>query len=260
MYETVIWVSFIAMATAVLLEAIYRRRHFFYAGVPASVVTLIIADTQPLILDSSINPLTAVLRNNYWLVIHVLTIVSAYGTFLLAAALGHMALIMKMSGWARRRDLEEAYLYIYRSMQIGVLLLATGTILGGIWANYSWGRFWGWDPKEVWALVTLLCYLIVLHGRLANYWSGLGLAFGSVICWFSVLMSWYGVNYVLPAGKSLHGYGAGTGGFSSVLIYSLGELLFVAVSGYIIAMQTRHLKTKPSQQETPLVATRTRTV
>jgi hypothetical protein len=168
-----------------------------------------------------------------------------------------MALIMKMSGWARRRDLEEAYLYIYRSMQIGVLLLATGTILGGIWANYSWGRFWGWDPKEVWALVTLLCYLIVLHGRLAGAWSGLGLAFGSVICWFSVLMSWYGVNYVLPAGKSLHGYGAGTGGFSSVLIYATCEALFVAVAALIISRQTK--KVVSTDKSSDPLPTNTRT-
>ncbi len=227
MYETVIWVSVIVMATAVVMEAIYRSRYFFYAGIPASVIALIIADTQPLVLDASIHPLTAVLRSNYWLIIHVLTIVSAYGAFLLAAALGHIALGMEMVGRAKKRDLDEAHLYIYRAMQVGVLLLTTGTILGGVWANYSWGRFWGWDPKEVWALVTLLCYLAVLHGRIAGVWKGRGLAFGSVICWFSVLMSWYGVNYVLPAGKSLHGYGAGTGGFSSVLGYSLGELIFV---------------------------------
>jgi hypothetical protein len=89
----------------------------------------------------------------------------------------------------------------------------------------------------------------VLHGRLANVWGGLGLAFGSVICWFSVLMSWYGVNYVLPAGKSLHGYGAGTGGFSSVLIYSMGELLFIGIAAYVIALRTP--PKSPSQSPQP---------
>jgi len=100
MYETVIWVSFGAMVFAVILEAVYRKRFFFYAGVPASIIALIVADSQPTILDSSINPLTAVLRNNMWLTIHVLTIVSSYAAFTLTAALGHLALTMSL--WGRR--------------------------------------------------------------------------------------------------------------------------------------------------------------
>jgi ABC-type transport system involved in cytochrome c biogenesis permease subunit len=226
MYETVIWVSFVGMVFASILESVYRKRYFFYAGLPASILTLIIADSQPTILDASINPLTAVLRNNMWLTIHVLTIVSSYAAFVLTAALGHIALVM--SFWGRRyaKSMAEVQFFIYRAMQIGVLLLAAGTILGGVWANYSWGRFWGWDPKETWALVTLLCYLSVLHGRLAGWWGGFGLAIGSVACLLSVVMSWYGVNFVL--GKGLHSYGFGTGGFSYVAVFAAFEAAFVA--------------------------------
>ena len=68
--------------------------------------------------------------------------------------------------------------FIYRTMQVGVLLIAAGTILGGVWADYSWGRFWGWDPKEVWALITLLVYLIPLHGRFAGWVNTFGLVIG----------------------------------------------------------------------------------
>ena len=225
MYETVIWVSFGAMVFAVILESIYRKRFFFYAGVPASIIALIVADSQPTILDASINPLTAVLRNNMWLTIHVLTIVSSYAAFTLTAALGHIALCMSLWRGRYRQAAGEVYFFIYRAMQIGVLLLAAGTILGGVWANYSWGRFWGWDPKETWALITLLCYLALLHGRLAGWWSGFGLAVGSVACFLSVLMSWYGVNFVL--GKGLHSYGFGTGGFSYVATFAACELAFV---------------------------------
>jgi len=226
MYETVIWVSFGAMVFAVILEAVYRKRFFFYAGVPASIIALIVADSQPTILDSSINPLTAVLRNNMWLTIHVLTIVSSYAAFTLTAALGHLALTMSLWGRRYQAATGEVQFFIYRAMQIGVLLLATGTILGGVWANYSWGRFWGWDPKETWALITLLCYLALLHGRLAGWWSGFGLAVGSLVCFLSVLMSWYGVNFVL--GKGLHSYGFGTGGFSYVATFAGFEICFVA--------------------------------
>jgi cytochrome c-type biogenesis protein CcsB len=226
MYETVIWVSFGAMLFAVILEAIYRKRYFFYAGIPASILALIVADSQPTILDAAINPLTAVLRNNMWLTIHVLTIVSSYAAFVLTAALGHIALTMSLWGKRYAGPATEVQFFIYRAMQIGVLLLAAGTILGGVWANYSWGRFWGWDPKETWALITLLCYLALLHGRLAGWWGGFGLAVGSVVCFLSVLMSWYGVNFVL--GKGLHSYGFGTGGFSYVAAFALFEAAFVA--------------------------------
>ena len=100
--------------------------------------------------------------------------------------------------------------FIYRSMQVGVLLVAAGTILGGIWADYSWGRFWGWDPKEVWALITLLVYLVPLHGRFAGWVNTFGLVVASVVCFLSVLMAWYGVNFILGVG--LHSYGFVEGG------------------------------------------------
>ena len=230
LYETVIWVSFIGMVFAIILEAVYRKRYFFYAGLPAAILTLIVADSDSTILDASINPLTAVLRNNMWLTIHVLTIVSSYAAFALTAALGHIALVMSFWGKRYAAAQAEVQYFIYRAMQIGILLLATGTILGGVWANYSWGRFWGWDPKETWALITLLCYLALVHGRLAGWWKGFGLAIGSVVCFLSVMMSWYGVNFILGQnGKSLHSYGLSTGGLSYATGFAAFEIIFVAV-------------------------------
>ena len=89
---------------------------------------------------------------------------------------------------------------IYRSIQIGVVLLAAGIILGGVWADYSWGRFWGWDPKETWALIALLGYIAILHGRLVGWIQPFALAAWSVIAFGLVIMAWYGVNFVLGAG------------------------------------------------------------
>jgi cytochrome c biogenesis factor len=107
-------------------------------------------------------------------------------------------------------------------MQFGVVLIAAGTILGGIWADYSWGRFWGWDPKEVWALIVLLCYVAILHGRLTGWIGQFAYAAWSVVAFLSVLMAWYGVNFILGVG--LHSYGFSTGGFTAVMT-------FVAVQG-----------------------------
>ena len=94
--------------------------------------------------------------------------------------------------------------YTYRVVQVAVLLLITGTILGGLWADVSWGRFWGWDPKEVWALISGLVYLAILHRRYAGWFGNFGLAVGSIVVATAIAMSWYGVNFWLGVG--LHAY------------------------------------------------------
>jgi ABC-type transport system involved in cytochrome c biogenesis permease subunit len=117
--------------------------------------------------------------------------------------------------------------FIYRTMQVGVLLIAAGTILGGVWADYSWGRFWGWDPKEVWALITLLVYLIPLHGRFAGWVNTFWLVFASVFCFLSVVMAWYGVNFVLGVG--LHSYGFVEGGSQGAMSMIIAGVLALPV-------------------------------
>lgn len=115
--------------------------------------------------------------------------------------------------------------FIYRSMQVGVLLIAAGTILGGVWADYSWGRFWGWDPKEVWALITLLVYLVPLHGRFAGWFNSFALVVSSVVCFLSVVMAWYGVNFVLGVG--LHSYGFVDGGSQGMMTIILTAIMAI---------------------------------
>src|SRR4029079_9426275 len=120
--------------------------------------------------------------------------------------------------------------FIYRTMQVGVLLIAAGTILGGVWADYSWGRFWGWDPKEVWALITLLVYLIPLHGRFAGLGNTFGLVMASVVCFLSVVMAWYGVNFILGVG--LHSYGFVDGGSQGMMSVIITAVLAIPVAGW----------------------------
>jgi ABC-type transport system involved in cytochrome c biogenesis permease subunit len=225
MYESVIWVAFGTILFALIFEAIYRAGSFLLGAVPVAVASLILADSQPVILDHSIHPLTPVLRDNFWLSTHVLSITLSYAAFALSLGVAHVALAQVIAG---RKPTAILYTYLYKTLQVGVLLLATGTILGGVWANYSWGRFWDWDPKETWALTALLGYLFLLHGRISGLWGGFGLAVGSVIAFMSVLMAWYGVNFVLGAG--LHSYGFGTGGFPLVAAFVGCEILFVAIA------------------------------
>jgi ABC-type transport system involved in cytochrome c biogenesis permease subunit len=193
------------------------------------------------IWDSNINPLMPVLRDNFWLTLHVLTITASYGAGFLAWGLGITAMVYYVFGRYRdplapshahiaqghrpahgyqapaeafRRRVPEQCAslsgFIYKAIQVAVVLLAAGTILGGLWADVSWGRFWGWDSKEVWALISLLIYVGILHFRFIGLFRDFALATGAVFGITSIVMAWWGVNFFL--GSGLHSYGDGAGG------------------------------------------------
>ena len=225
MYESILWVAFGSSLFAIFFAARYRAPAYLLAASPVVILALVASDLQPAVLDPSLNPLVPVLRSNFWLTIHVLTITLSYGAFALATALGHFLVFRSLQSRTLPSADDAGVLQLYRCLQIGVLLLAAGVILGGVWANYSWGRFWDWDPKETWALIALLSYIILLHGRLGGWWGGYGLAVGSIACFLTILMAWYGVNFVL--GKGLHSYGFGNGGQLYVGIFAFLELLLI---------------------------------
>ena len=226
MYESVVWVSFGTLIFSLGIEYFYRWRFVLFAGTLVSAACLILADSAPVVLDSSLQPLQAVLNSNFWLTTHVLTITISYAAFFLAFALGDIGLILYLMGENENNPkLKAITLGIYRAMQVGVGFLAPGIILGGIWADYSWGRFWGWDPKETWALIVLLGYIAILHGRIAGLIKAYGMVVWSIVAFSLVIMAWYGVNYVLGAG--LHSYGFGAGGVEYVAGFVGAHLLFV---------------------------------
>lgn len=233
MYESVIWVGFGAVFFSLIFELIYRKRYFMLCGASAGFFCLILMDLLPAIsgnsdmpgFGSKISPLQPVLQNNFWLTVHVLTITLSYAAFMLTWVLGHVTLARHLFDPGAKEAHRELHQFVYRAMQVGVLLIACGTILGGVWAYYSWGRFWGWDPKETWAFITLMCYLVVLHGRFTGWWGNFGLSVGSVVCFLSVVMAWYGVNFVL--GSGMHAYGSGAGGLAYVGTGVALDLLFL---------------------------------
>jgi cytochrome c-type biogenesis protein CcsB len=232
MYETVVWVGFGTVLFSMIIEGIYRWRFILLSGALVGAFCLALADMAPLILDPSLQPLEPVLRSNYWLLIHVLTITISYAAFFLAFALGDIGLIYYLKGEKENKDKIKAItLALYRAMQIGVSFLAPGIILGGIWADYSWGRFWGWDPKETWALIVLLGYIAVLHGRLSGMLRDFGMICSAVITFSLVIMAWYGVNFILGAG--LHSYGFGAGGVEYVSVFVGLHLLFVIFTSVV---------------------------
>lgn len=229
MYESVIWVTWGCVLFSLLVWLAYKNIVIPTAATVFSIVGLVLADSLPSVLDPSINPLEPVLRSNYWLTIHVLTITLSYAAFALSLCLGNVVMGYYVFRPTQTAQIQNYSLYMYRAMQIGVVLLAAGTILGGVWADYSWGRFWGWDPKEVWALIALLFYLAVLHGRFTGWLKGFGFAATTVVSFLGVLMAWYGVNFVLGVG--LHSYGFGSGGTGWVLSYVTLQVAFI-VLGY----------------------------
>lgn len=247
------------------LGQVLARKPFVLAGATVGLVTALVAYYAPG-LDKDINPLMPVLRDNFWLTVHVLTITASYGAGALAWGLGVIALFFYVFGRYRdpvlpppeavaqghrpagshhapealRRRPPEACVtlgtFLYKAIQVAVLLLAAGTILGGLWADVSWGRFWGWDSKEVWALVSLLIYVAVLHGRYAGLFGNFGLAVGSVIGLTSILMAWYGVNFVL--GSGLHTYASGTGGWQWALLFVVTNWGLVLAAGVTYAIRS----------------------
>jgi ABC-type transport system involved in cytochrome c biogenesis permease subunit len=239
---------------APVMPQVYSRWPFAICAAAVGFMSTYIAWYSP-VLDEGFSPLQPVLRDNFWLLIHVLTIVSSYGAGALAWGLGNIALFYYLFGKyqepvtsghlpaghrpatddfvatvTRRPPVECATLanYTYKVVQVAVLLLITGTILGGLWADVSWGRFWGWDPKEVWALISGLVYLAILHGRYSGWFGNFGMAVGSVLGASAIIFSWYGVNFYLGVG--LHAYGFGSGGQAEVGSAVLINWLFVAAA------------------------------
>lgn len=240
MYETVVWVPFVSLACAYIFDRIYDMKFVRVLGLLSAVFCMILSDLSPVVLDPTLQPLEPVLRDNFWLVTHVVMIVSSYGAFLLAFFVGDLVLYYIVRDEVKyKKQIKQGVQAIYRSIQIGVVLLAGGTILGGVWADYSWGRFWGWDPKETWAFIALMGYLVLLHARLTGWVKNLGMAVGAVLGFSLVIMAWYGVNFILGAG--LHSYGFGAGGVEYVSGFVALHLVYVA---YVVAYKRMGAKEK----------------
>ncbi len=186
-------------------------------------------------LDPEITNLVPVLKS-YWLIIHVAIITSSYGFLALGALLGFFSLVLMIM--KTRKNNERLSLTIREfsyinetTLEIGLFLLTVGTFLGGVWANESWGRYWGWDPKETWALVTVLAYSFIVHMRMIPGLKGIfAFNFASLIGYGTVLMTYFGVNYYL---SGLHSYASGDPvPVPSFVYYTLGVIVVVAILAF----------------------------
>lgn len=222
MYETMLFVPWITAFFGLCLYFAIKNRSILIGANLGALVILSLVLFGP--LNDRLENVPAVLDSQYWLIIHVMMVVGSYGFFILSGVLSHFYFFSSHQSSLTKGILQTTYL--------GTALLITGTILGGVWAAQSWGRFWDWDPKESWAFISCSVYLILIHLYRFNQISSKGLAIGAIIGLQFITFTWYGVNYIL--GTGLHSYGFGSGG-------SFYYLVFVAIESAFIISALRNL-------------------
>jgi cytochrome c-type biogenesis protein CcsB len=206
-YETMIYVGW-----ATLLSGfIFVKRSPITLAVTSVLAAIILFVAGMSWMNPEITNLVPVLKS-YWLVVHVAIITASYGFLAMGAILGMLNLVLMILRNRKNNQnisftiLEVSYI-IEMAMMIGLLMLTIGAFIGGVWANESWGRYWGWDPKETWALVTILVYTVILHLRkIPGLKNTFGLSSLALVGLSSVLMTFFGVNYYL---SGMHSYGQG---------------------------------------------------
>jgi cytochrome c-type biogenesis protein CcsB len=237
-YESMIYIAW----TSTLAGIIFTRKSL--GGLAA---TMILAGTILLVamlsyLDPEITPLVPVLRS-YWLTIHVSLIAGSYGFLMLGAIIGIINLILmiflKTDNQKRIRSIIQEMTNISElTITGGLVMISIGTYLGGVWANESWGRYWGWDAKETWALVTILVYAFILHMRLIpKMYSLFSFNVATLFGFASVVMTYFGVNYYL---SGLHSYAAGDP-------VPIPNWVYIAVSSVLIISIVAYIKKRKVQ-------------
>jgi cytochrome c-type biogenesis protein CcsB len=231
-YEAVVFIAWVTM----IAGFVFSRTSPVVLAAAALLAFFMIFVTEMNLLDPEITPLQPVLKS-YWLMIHVAIITASYGFLGLAAMLGliNLYLYIKRDHLNHTKVTGNINTLTYVSemtMTIGLFMLTIGTFLGGIWANESWGRYWGWDPKETWALVSVLVYAIILHLRYIPALRGKFL-FNVVSLWgySAIIFTFFGVNFILVG---LHSYAQGDGSVSlpKWVIYTIiGFVVFTFIAG-----------------------------
>ena len=203
-YESMIYISWVTM----LFGIVFGRRSDLTIASTAFVSSMILMIAHWSWMDPAIANLAPVL-DSYWLMIHVSVIVGSYGPFTLSMILGLVTLILITLVNNKNKEImalniRELILINEMSLTVGLVMLTIGNFLGGMWANESWGRYWGWDPKETWALISIMIYAFVLHMRLIpKLKSQFTFTIASIISYGTILMTYFGVNFYLAG---LHSY------------------------------------------------------
>jgi cytochrome c-type biogenesis protein CcsB len=231
-YESMLFISWVT----ILAGFIFSRKSEFALSATAVLggMTLMVAHLS--FMDPEITNLVPVLKS-YWLTLHVSVITGSYGFLGLGAILGIIIMILLTLVNEKNRErisetIDELVIINFRTLTLGLCFLTIGTFLGAVWANESWGRYWGWDPKETWSLITIIVYTLVTHSRMIPAMKNI-FAFNilSLFAFSSVLMTYFGVNYYL---SGLHSYASGDPVPVPVFVYiTVIVLIGLCVAAYL---------------------------
>jgi len=230
LYETFIFVGFIAVLCGLIIERVNKQWLGIVVSSVCGLVFLMIA-TKFSAEGDTLRMLVAVLNSNFWLGTHVLSITTGYAGVCVAGIVGHLYILQSIFKPKDKKLLDSTYRNLVGTLGFGLMMTFLGTMLGGIWADQSWGRFWGWDPKENGALLIVIWCAIIFHARVAKMIGPLGMAAGCVLGIIVVMWAWFGVN-LLSIG--LHSYGFTSGVANSLMMYVACEIIFLAGSLSII--------------------------
>jgi len=205
MYESMLFLAWGVGFFAVAAYAILRNRMVVMNAAVMATLTLALTDLLP--IDRFIHPVAPVLAGTPWLAIHVPIIMLSYAILALGLVVAHMQIGAVLFAPHKPELVDRMYDLLYWYLFVGSIFLITGIITGSMWAASSWGRYWGWDPKEVWSLVAFLAYMAILHAKLDRLIGKFGVAVISIVAFQTILMTYLGVNFVLSTG--MHSYGMG---------------------------------------------------
>ncbi len=228
-YESMIYVAWATM----FFGLAFGRKSDLTLASTTFIVSMILMIAHWSWMDPAIANLQPVL-DSYWLMIHVAVIVGSYGPFALSMILGFVSLFLMILTNSSNKsimklNIKELTLINEMSLTVGLVMLTIGNFLGGMWANESWGRYWGWDPKETWALISIMVYAFVLHMRLIpGLKSRFVYSIASILSFASILMTYFGVNFYLAG---LHSYAKDDQQIS--FLYSAIALLIVIIMGVL---------------------------
>ena len=235
LYESIIFVSAILVLFATVIEFIRKDTIGLIVGSIAGIALNYIASRYALDGDTAVM-LVAVLDSRFWLLTHVQTITIGYAISLLAGLVAHVYLVKRILAPNDRKLHLEIFKVSYGVGLVAVFFTTFGTILGGIWGDQSWGRFWGWDPKENGALLIVMWLLVLVHGRLSGHLKELSFSVAMALTPITVAVAWFGVN-LLQVG--LHSYGFDDGTAMKLLWFCVVETVFAIGVGLIIHFRSK---------------------
>ena len=235
MYESMLFLAW-GVGLFAVISLVLRNRILIFNSAAMSALAMVLVDRLP--MDPFIHPMQPVLSGTPWLAIHVPIIMVSYATLAIVTLFAHVVVGVEIFAPERRemarRWSQLAYWYIH----VGSILLIAGILTGSIWAASSWGRYWGWDPKEVWSLVAFLAYMAILHARFDKQIEDFGVAVGAIAAFWMILMTYLGVNYVLAAG--LHSYGFGSSNLVTIMaVIAAIEVVFIAAGWLAVRRRLR---------------------